>query len=228
MAEQPWAEVRKVVDNYDKLQERLAALTAMDVLIGIPAAKAQRKPVPGESNPVTNSELARIHEFGSPAHNIPARPFLFPGVKRIRPKAMPMFRQAALAALNESTQAAMRILTQIGILGRNSVINEITHPQPAYKPLKPATIRARLRRTQAGRRQLKRLQTQAKSAGMATGQVLQDWGSSPTAGGELFIQPLLDTLQMRNAITYVVRYNPRSGRSNMLVAAVEQGQRASK
>jgi hypothetical protein len=123
---------------------------------------------------------------------------------------MPMFRQAALAAFNEGPAAATVILNKIGMLGRNSVVEAITDPEPPFVPLRPATIRNRLRRTQAGRRQLKRLQANARAAGISTQQALQDWATSPTAAGGLFIQPLIDTGQLRRAITYVVQYNPGS------------------
>jgi hypothetical protein len=174
--------VTKTIDNVDKLINRLDVLTQSDVLVGIPAEKATRK-----GQPINNAALAYIHEFGSPLHHIPARPFLIPGVAKIRRQAMVMLRQGALDVLKGGSP--LPILNRVGMLARNSVVESITDPVPPFVPLKPATIRARLRRTAAGRRQLRKLK----------GDALTSWAE---AGN---IKPLIDTGQLRAAITYVVR-----------------------
>jgi hypothetical protein len=89
------------------------------------------------------------------------------------------------------------ILTKIGILARNSVVRAITDPDPPFVPLKPATIRRRLRRTAAGQRKLKQLK--------ARGIPLTTYAAQTDPDGTMNIRPLLDTTQMRAAITYVVR-----------------------
>ncbi|HTB46469.1 MAG TPA: hypothetical protein VK741_22805 [Acetobacteraceae bacterium] len=185
-------DVRKTIDNVGKIIGNVSALTRSDVLVGVPAAKTGRKQ--GE---ITNASLAYIHEFGSPMHNIPARPFLFPGVKRIRSQAIAMMKQGAKDALTGNLSSVDQVLNKVGILARNSVVNEITDPEPPFVPLKPATIRARLRKTQAGRRKLK----QIKKRGVTVTQ----WAAETDAAGNPNIRPLIDSGQLRASVTYVIR-----------------------
>ena len=185
--------VEKTIDRVAELIKTVTELTTSDVLVGIPKQNNNRR-----DSPVGNAMLARVHEYGSPAHNIPARPFLFPGVKKIRKEAIALMNEGAKEALKMERRVNVdAILTKVGILARNSVVRAITDPAPPFTPLKPATIRARLRRTAAGRRKLKQLR--------ARGQTLTDWAAETDDEGTLNIRPLLDTLQMRTAITYVVR-----------------------
>jgi hypothetical protein len=96
----------------------------------------------------------------------------------------------------------MRTLNAVGMTARNSVVRAITDPEPPFVPLKPATVRARLRKTAAGRRKLKRLgQIKAAAEWNATkaNEALSMWAE---AGN---IKPLIDTGQLRAAVTYVIR-----------------------
>jgi hypothetical protein len=179
-------DVRKTIDNVGKLIDRVNEMTRSDVLVGVPAAKGARK-----EGSITNAELARIHEFGSPVRNIPARPFLYPGIKRIRPQALAMLKQGAKDALTGTGPSIDVTLNKVGMLARNSVVNEITDPDPPFAPLQPATIRARLRKTAAGRRQLRKYK--------GNRQGMMEWAS----GGN--VKPLIDTGQLRASISYVVR-----------------------
>ncbi len=184
--------VLEVVDHIKELLDKVNELTTSDVLVGIPKSKNSRK-----DGPVGNAQLARIHEYGSPAQNIPARPFLCPGVKEVRHEAVKLMNEGAVEAMKGERVNVEAILNKVGILARNSVVRAITDPEPPFKPLQPATIRARLRRTAAGRRKIKQIRSQGKS--------LTDWASEISDDGTMNIRPLLDTLQMRAAITYVVR-----------------------
>ena len=64
----------------DRVSEVLSAVTKLvgrEVLVGIPEDNTER--VNGDE--ATNAQLGYVHEFGSPAKNIPARPFLIPGTE---------------------------------------------------------------------------------------------------------------------------------------------------
>jgi hypothetical protein len=185
-------DVKRTVDNVDKIMARIEALTGQEVLVGIPMERTARA---GE--PITNASLAYIHEFGSPARNIPARPFMRPGVRNARESIVAEMERGAKAVMDGDNGAVSRTLNTVGMLARNSVVRAITEPNPPFVPLRPATIRARLRRTQAGRRKLVKLQQQ--------GTPLTVWAQQLNKFGDMNIMPLLDTLKMRNAITYVVR-----------------------
>jgi hypothetical protein len=178
--------VTKIIDKVALIMERINTLTASDVLIGVPASRTNRK----DAGP-TNAMLARIHEFGSPAQNISARPFLFPAVRKIQPQVKAMLRKAAQDALTGNGGSIDTVLHKVGMLARNAAVEEITNPDPAFVPLAPATVRARLRKTAAGRRQLR------KHKGDRQG--LMAWAG---AGN---VKPLLDSLQLRSSLTYVVR-----------------------
>ena len=186
------AVLTKLVDRVPELLKGVEELTAHDVLVGIPSAKTARK---GEM--ITNASLAYIHEYGSPAQNIPARPFLIPGVKAIRKEALAMLRQGALDVMQGKATASV-VLNKVGILARNSVVEHITDPDPPFAPLAPSTVRARLRRTQAGRRKLRGIKADAAQAGVSMSMALTQWGEGN-------LQPLIDTGQLRASITYVVR-----------------------
>lgn len=186
--------VIKTIDKTTDMLRCVEKLTLSDVLVGVPKGKAPRK---GESAPINNATLAYIHEFGSPAHNIPARPFLYPGLKRVRQQAIAMMRQGAIDCLR-GTVNVNALLSRVGILARNAVVDEITDPVPPFAPLQPATIRARLRRTAAGRRKLRQIKKRGVSLTAWAAEIDPDSGSAN-------IHPLIDTGQLRASITYVVR-----------------------
>lgn len=60
-----------------QLYEALKVLSSRRVLVGIPESGATRE----DGEPITNATIGYISEFGSPAANIPARPWLFPGIR---------------------------------------------------------------------------------------------------------------------------------------------------
>jgi hypothetical protein len=185
-------DIRKTVDNVGQLLARVATLTASDILVGVPEDKTGRS-----DGTINNATLAYIHEFGSPAKNIPARPFLFPGVRKARPQVIAVMRQGAKDAM-QGKGTVDATLNKAGMIARNAVIEAITDPVPPFVPLQAATIRARLRRTQAGRRQIRKAQKQALLDGTSTAAVLSNWGA---AGN---IKPLIDTGALRASISYVV------------------------
>jgi hypothetical protein len=199
--------VTQTVDNVDQLLDRVAVLTNCDVLVGVPAQKTGRQ----ESGP-TNAMLAYVHEFGSPLKNIPARPFLIPGVRKAANQITAVMAQGAHDVMTGKQQNPLVVLNKAGMIARNSVVDEITDPEPPFVPLKPATIRARLRKTAAGRRKLrglKKIGTAAGWSGTQSNQALSVW-----AGERGNIHPLIDTGQLRAAITYVIR--PGRGSSAMV------------
>jgi hypothetical protein len=196
----PESGVTRTVDNTAKVMAAFDALTRSDVLVGVPQDKSGRK-----QGPITNASLAYIHEFGSPARNIPARPFLYPGIRKAREAIAARMRQGAQQALKGDQGAVDRTLNAVGMLARNAVVRAITDPSPPFVPLKPATIRARLRKTAAGRRLLSgKSGTRKQRAAM---QKAAEILAAINYGGGPGIKPLIDTGQLRAAITYVVRKN---------------------
>jgi len=149
----------------DKLEDVLKSVQSLvkeRVLIGIPDSNAARK-----EGPINNAALGYINEFGSPANNIPARPFLIPGVEAAQPAALKQLTRGVVGALDGHVDAADKALHGAGIVTQNAVRAKINEGVPP--PLAPSTLAARRRRGPTG------------------------------------TKPLIDTGQLRNAITYVLR-----------------------
>lgn len=151
--------------------EAIKTLLKKKLLVGIPAANNQRQ---GEA--VGNVLLGYVHEFGSPARNIPARPFLVPGINAAMDQVKGYMEQAALKAfIGEPFDQELGSAGQAAV---NSVQGRIRAGIPP--PLLPATVRARQRRSTGST-----YRRAAKSPGDTT--------------------PLIDTASLLESITWVIR-----------------------
>lgn len=154
-------------DRTKDLAKALKALTTREVLIGIPSEKAQRQPDQDDPEPLNNAEIGYLQEHGSPEANIPARPFLAPGVASIGDEAAKRLAAGARRALDGDLPAVDKTLNAVGLIGQNAVREKIT--DGPFVPLKASTLANRKRRGRIGDR------------------------------------PLIDTGQLRNAVSFVVR-----------------------
>lgn len=155
-------------DNQANLTSALGILGANDVLVGVPAIKAARDAEVDYGNgPINNAALAYIHNFGSPAANIPARPFMEPGIKNVSRQITDLFQRAAEAALEGEPVKVLELLNAAGIVAATGIKAKIT--SGPFAALAAVTLRLRRKRGRTGTR------------------------------------PLIDTGQLRNSITYVVR-----------------------
>jgi len=181
--------VVKIRDNADLVVKAIEKLTKRQVLIGITAEKNQRD----DDEPIGNAEIAAINELGSPLKNIPPRPHLTAGVREALPQATEKLKAAAKAAFPdrfghiELGKAEMR-LQEVGLLCADSA--KATIQAGLSPPLKPETIKARLRRTAA----YKALPPRSE----ARKQAMKDFLSGTH-------KPLIDTGDYWQHITYVVR-----------------------
>lgn len=137
-----------------KVFAAIAALPRKEVLVGIPEDKAARRddPLAPSTGPMTNAVLGYIHENGAPEANIPARPFLIPGVHAVQSETIKMFKVAGAAALAGDAGKMDKVLHVIGLTNQASVRNALQ--TGAFVPLSPVTIAARLRRGRTGTRPL--------------------------------------------------------------------------
>jgi hypothetical protein len=170
--------VRTVLDRTAELRRALATLTSQDVLVGIPADKSAR-----DDDGVTNAQLGYIHETGSPLRNIPARPFLEPGIRAAQDKIVEQLKDAATRALDGDAGGVTAALNRAGIVAQNSVRARFVDND--WPPLSEASLNKRppAQRDESGR-VLKR-------------------GKSRRERGAL--NPLIDTSQLRKSVTYVLR-----------------------
>lgn len=176
--------VTVVKDNVDAAMKAIEMLTKKSVLVGIPSTTAGRK----DAGPITNAVLGYVHEFGEPKHNVPARPFLIPGVKSVEKQTAAGMQRAGAFAIEGKTDDMLKQLNAVGLRAVSAVKKQITSNIPP--PLQPATVAARLRRTQGGRKRLTGLRSQGTNLGK--------WGATN-------LTTLVDTGQLRNSITYVIR-----------------------
>ena len=132
------------------LLQAIEGLTRQQVLVGIPGDVPARTAVAGHAA-ITNPTIGYIMEYGSPAANIPARPFLQPGINDAMPAIIARLRAGAVKALTfpPDPSVGTRTLMGVGLLAQNSVRAVITAVIPP--PLAASTIRARRTRKVAPR-----------------------------------------------------------------------------
>jgi hypothetical protein len=182
-------EIKK--DGLADLLRAVKSLTGSEVLVGIPDTKAERQPEPGEPHPASNATIGYTMEFGEPDKNIPARPFLLPGIQSVKDKIINRMRAGGEAALKGRKDAVEKTMEGAGLIAANAVQQKIT--DGPFAPLAPATIQARADRGRKGAKQYLKLLKQGVPA-----DVLND----PGVG---LVKPLIDTGQLRRAVSYVVR-----------------------
>lgn len=172
--------VLKTIDNMQAMRAAVDRLSKQRVLVGVPAEDTAR-----DGGGITNAALAYIHEKGAPEANIPARPFLAPGVQRVRAENVSDLKKAGELALEGKVDAVDRQFHRVGLRTQNSVRNVIREGVPP--PLADSTLAGRARRGRKGASK----ELAARRA-----------GAQP---GIEFAKPLIDTGQLLRAITYVVR-----------------------
>ena len=177
--------VTSPVDNIKGLFKALSNLPRTDVLVGVPESKAERKPDEDDtSEPINNAALAYIHNFGAPEASIPARPFMYPGIRAAKAKIINYLGQAGAAGLDGDLPRQLKALNAAGMTATSSIKNKInTGP---FEPLAIGTIRARAAKGRKG--------AQAYVEAVKAGE-------EPPADA---VKPLVDTGQLRNSITYIV------------------------
>lgn len=166
--------VKKTGDKLGSLMSALKHLTNREVMVGIPEDAAAR-----DDTKMSNAAIGYIMETGSPAQNIPERPWLVPGVETVQDETVKDFKKAAEAALDGSSAGVDRALNRAGLRAQSAVKNYIVNGE--FEKLAPSTI--------AARNNPNRSNPNLKNP-------------KPTRSGE---KPLIDTSQMIGAVTYVVR-----------------------
>lgn len=135
--------VKVTKDNVNATIKSILALAKKDVLVGIPESSGEH-----EDSEISNAALGYIHNYGSPAANIPARPFLEPGVEEAQQKIAAQMKKAGEAATDRNVEGVDKALHACGLVAQNSVRAAITDGD--FAPLKPATVKARERAGHSG------------------------------------------------------------------------------
>lgn len=188
------------VDNLKGLYETLSELANLETLVGFPQENTPRKPAPGEKDtPPNNATIAYVQDNGSPANNIPARPFMIPAMQECAGAVADALIDGAVSATKlrptHDPSRAIKVFMRAGLIAQNALRKKINEGIPP--PLSEATLLRRANRgTGRGRKGAKQ-ELANRAAGLAASTQLA--------------KPLIDTGQLRNAAVYVIR--KRSQRS---------------
>lgn len=130
--------LKKLIDNTAAFKAGIASLKKQ-VYVGVPSNGDQR-----EGGPIGNASLAYIHEKGSPAANIPAPPFMEPGVQSAQGAVESALKSGAISALS-NFGAVDATLNKVGLIAQTAIKKFIV-AGTGFKPLSESTLKARKRR----------------------------------------------------------------------------------
>lgn len=132
--------VKITVDKVTDIINAISKLAGKDVLVGIPDSDPDRK-----DGPISNAQIGYIQETGSPANNLPARPFLVPGVAEVQAKCADRLQKGATNALSGNLSSAEASLTAAGLIAESSVKRKSTatsSPSLQNRRSRPGAIEA--------------------------------------------------------------------------------------
>lgn len=144
--------VKVTRDGVAALKRALTRLAERQVLVGIPSSTAGREIDPEHPQPVTNAALGYIHEKGSPAANIPARPWLGPGIMDARDEIVRRYKTGAQAVLDGRLADPDKVHQVVGQIAADAARKRITDGD--FTPLAPATIAKRKARGRESKKPL--------------------------------------------------------------------------
>jgi hypothetical protein len=123
-------------DNLAKLMKQIADMSKQEILVGIPDSGPERR-----DGDVSNAQLAYIHEFGAPAANIPARPFMIPGIEDAKDRINTQLEKGSRALMDGDLDGANKAMNAAGLIAVSSIKSKIVEGD--FAPLAPATIAAK-------------------------------------------------------------------------------------
>lgn len=129
--------ITKTADNFAALELGIRGLLKQEVMVGVPENKSHRE---GGGD---NALLAYVHDQGSPSQNIPARPFLIPGIRSVSPQITERLKKLADRAFSGNVSGLEDGMRAIGMLAVKAVQTRIL--EGPFAPLAKSTIARRLR-----------------------------------------------------------------------------------
>lgn len=189
--------ITMTVNKLNDIRKAMKALTDKDVLIGIPEDDADRGDIDKKNHGsaarskggISNAYLGYIHEYGVPDKNIPARPFLHPGIERAREEIADALKRTAKKALQGNPGAVEKGLNKVGQLGEKSVKGAFFDNE--WQPLSKKTLdyEPPAKDEDGNVRKTKKGKVKRKESRRQKGKT----------------NPLIDTNQLHKSITYVIR-----------------------
>ena len=168
----------------------LEKLTKQYILVGIRDTDGSRE----KDGEPSNAKIGFLNEFGSPAKNLPARPFLRPGVRGQEKWIASKFRAAARAAAAGDEMAVDQILEKVALRVPDGVREYMRKGIPP-----PLLSRQYARRTQSMRdSEIEEINRRFKGKGPS-----EQFANVPTDRLNI---PLINTGQLRDSIKgYVIK-----------------------
>lgn len=136
-----------IKDNMNKFLAAVEAMQQGRVLVGIPMSEDKR-----QDSPIGNAAIGYINENGSPAQGIPPRPFLKPGVEKVKEQIANELKSGAAAAFDDPT-SVQKSYTRAGLIAVGSIKKTIVAGE-GFEPLADSTIEARRRAGAKGEKPL--------------------------------------------------------------------------
>lgn len=185
--------VRITGKSLEEIHRSIQLLASTEVLVGVPESTNSRPDDPDEKVPINNATIGYIHEHGMPEQNIPARPWLAPGIRGARDRIAQALLRVARASLSGARPDQVeKMLHGVGIMAQSAVRMGIRAGiDPA---LADRTLQARAARGRKG--------AQAELDNRAKG----------VAPGTALAKPLIDTGSFIKSITYVLARRRRDRR----------------
>jgi hypothetical protein len=178
-------------DGESFIKEALGTLENAKVYIGIPEAETTRE---SQKKEVTNAGLLFIHTNGSPIRHIPARPVIEPSIEANHEVLEDGLHEVSSLILDGKTSEANVMLKKVGTLGANNAKKWFTDSRNGWRQNAPETIRRKLSKL-TGKRLRKALDV--------LNSVSENMPLVGTTALDEINTPLIDTGQMRRAITHV-------------------------
>lgn len=176
-------------DNLAQLIADMKLLAGTEVLVGFPEDTTDRD----DGSPLTNAARGYIHDNGAPEQNIPARPFMLPGMKDAEIEVTRRLARTAQSVLKNSQKDTPKKdivekgLHRVGAAARDAIKAKISEGIPP--PLADSTLQARARKYPSRKGEKAEL-------------LVRSWGVAPSTE---FAKPLIDTGEMQNSVNYVIR-----------------------
>lgn len=176
-------------DNMPELRAALRVLMRDEVLVGYPEDTTERDDPESKAQGITNASLAYIHDNGAPEANIPARPFMIPGIEACQEQVTSILARSAQYVLAGNVSKVKEGFERVGLAAVGSIQSTIRNG------IGPALAEVTLIKRAAKGRKGAQAELDRRAEGYAPGLDLAT--------------PLMDTNEMLKSTNYVVRNRNR-------------------
>lgn len=205
---------KMVTDRVNEILDAVEKAAKTELLVGIPEANADRENPKGSN--INNAALAYIHNYGSERAGIPPRPFMEPGLERVQEELANLMEKGLKGALDGSLRRWETYMRKAGDEAVLSIKNMILEGIPPPLKAKSVAGRRAARKPRTGLlegiiRPAEEFYKSLYSQGWTEQELFESrWeprGNTyeQTQTGRMLAVPLVNTGQMLNAITYVLR-----------------------